>query len=689
MTDPAAPRPTPAPAPGATPGSRGPGAPAASAETAPERPSWRRRLLGAPRDVLDPGTYHHISLIALLAWVGLGADGLSSSAYGPDEAFRALGGHTYLAVALALATGVTVLVISVAYSQIIKRFPFGGGGYVVATELLGPRVGVISGAALLVDYVLTISVSIASGGDAVFSFLPPTAMAWKVPLEALAIGALVLLNLRGTKESVSVLAPIFVLFLLTHVVLIVGGIGQHVDEVPRLAGEVTHGFRAGLAEVGAMGLFAIFVRAYSMGAGTYTGIEAVSNGIQIMREPKVQTARRTMTYMAVSLSVTAAGILICYLLFHAAPEEGKTMNAVLLERFASGWTPFGLPAGQAFVVVTLVAEALLLFVAAQAGFIDGPRVMSNMAQDSWLPHRFAQVSDRLIMQDGVLLMGGASLATLIWTGGDILALVTMYSINVFVTFSLSQLAMLRYWWRNSGEGRRRGFAIHGLAFLLCAGILIGTVIEKGAQGGWITIVVTGLLAGLAFVIRRHYRKVGENLRRLDDILEALPPPSGGPRPALDPAAPTAILLVGGYGGLGVHALLTIQRIFPGHFKNFVFVSVGVIDSAAMKGVEEVDRVRLRTELALQQYVALAHRLKLASDFRMDVGTEAVATAEQLSLAIRQEFPRSVFFAGKLVFEKETIFQRLLHNETAYQLQRRLQFAGMNAMVLPVRVIARA
>src|SRR5512140_1512738 len=134
---------------------------------------------------------------------GLGADGLSSSAYGPDEAFRALGRHAYLAVALALATALTVLVISIAYSQIIKRFPFGGGGYIVATELLGPGVGVVSGSALLVDYVLTISVSVASCGDAIFSFLPPALAAWKLVFEAAGIGLLLLLNLRGVKESVS------------------------------------------------------------------------------------------------------------------------------------------------------------------------------------------------------------------------------------------------------------------------------------------------------------------------------------------------------------------------------------------------------------------------------------------------------------------------------------------------------
>jgi hypothetical protein len=136
----------------------------------------------------------------------------------------------------------------------------------------------------------------------------------------------------------------------------------------------------------------------------------------------------------------------------------------------------------------------------------------------------------------------------------------------------------------------------------------------------------------------------------------------------------------------VHQLLTVKRVFGAHFKNFVFVSVGVVDSAAMKGVEEVDRIRLRTESTLQQYVETAHRLGLAADYRAEVGTEAVAVAEQLCLELARDFPRAVFFAGKLVFEKEQVFQRLLHNETAYQLQRRLQFGGLNAMVLPVRVM---
>ncbi len=664
----------------------------AAARTGPDEVAQPRRglrgaLFGAPRNLTDPNTFHHISLVAFLAWVGLGADGLSSSAYGPDEAFRALGQHHYIAVALALATAFTVLVISVAYSQIIKRFPFGGGGYVVASRLLGRRWGVVSGSALLVDYVLTISVSIASGADQVFSVLPPQWSAWKLGIEAIVIGILVVLNLRGVKESVTILTPIFLLFLATHLVLIAGGVAGHAVELPRVMGEVGSGFQQGLGTIGLVGMFSIFVRAYSMGAGTYTGIEAVSNGLQIMREPKVETGRRTMVYMSVSLAVTAGGILLLYMLFHVVPDGDKTLNATLLERFAGGFELGGVPVGTGFVWLTLAAEAALLFVAAQAGFIDGPRVMANMASDSWLPHRFAQLSDRLTMHNGVLLMGAASIATLLYTRGNITALVTMYSINVFVTFSLSQLAMLRYWIQRKGEaGRKRGFVIHGIALVLCLAILTGTVYEKFGQGGWITLAVTSVVVVLCLTIRRHYGRVQGNLKRLDEIMSALPAHPVGEHQHLDPRLPTAVLLVGSYSGLGIHQLLTIQRLFPGHYKNFVFLSVGVIDSATMKGVEEVEAVREQTERSLKRYVELARRLGLAADYRMAIGTEAVAEAEKLCMEVAREYPRALFFAGKLVFERERWFQRLLHNETASQLQRRLQFAGVNSMVLPVRVI---
>jgi hypothetical protein len=283
-------------------------------------------------------------------------------------------------------------------------------------------------------------------------------------------------------------------------------------------------------------------------------------------------------------------------------------------------------------------------------------------------------------------MGGAAIATLLYTKGDITRLVTMYSINVFVTFSLSQLGMVRYWLRQRGGGRGRGLAIHGVALALCAGILAGVLYEKFELGGWVTVMVTGALIGVCLRVRRHYDRVRASFHRLDDVMGALPSAyEGAPKP-LDPKAPTAVLLVGGYGGLGIHALLSVQRLFPGHFRNFVFVSVGVIDAAAMKGVAEVEHVREQTEASLRRYVEMARKLGLAADCRFSVGTEAVAAAEQLCAEVRREFPRPIFFMGKLIFQTEGFFYRVLHNNTADQLQRRLQFAGLNAMLLPVRAM---
>ena len=650
----------------------------------------RRALLGEKKDVLDPRLFHSITLVAFLAWVGLGADGLSSSSYGPEEAFKNLGEHQYLAVFLALLTAFTVLIIAAAYSKIIEHFPFGGGGYVVATRLLGPKAGVVSGSALLVDYVLTITTSIAAGGEAVFSLLPPSMVSLKLPLEYVVIALLTILNLRGVKESVTALVPVFVIFVITHALIIAGSIGGNLGQLGEVAQSVPNGLHHDLSTIGALALLTLFLKAYSLGAGTYTGIEAVSNGLQIMREPRVQTAKKTMVYMAVSLAVTAAGIILAYLLLRVHPVEGQTMNAVLADKFAGHWVMLGLPVGKAFVITTLASEALLLFVAAQAGFIDGPRVMANMAHDSWLPHSFSALSDRLTMQNGVLLMGGTSLVMLVYTRGSVDALVVMYSINVFVTFSLSQAGMMRYWTMAETRKKHPDWAsqirIHVIGFVLCFGILVVNIIEKLTEGAWLTVVVTGTLVAICLVIKRHYRGVMARLQRLDEILGALPTSGPTKELVIERSKPTAVLLVGAYSGLGIHSLLTVLRLFPRYYQNVVFMSVGVVDSATFQGVEEVDRVRAKTEEGLMNYVDLARRMGVPAEYRMSMGTEAVAECSRLATEIAKEFPRAMYFAGKLIFERERWFDRLLHNETANAIQRRLQFTGLAMVILPVRVL---
>ena len=645
----------------------------------------RRVLLGAPRDVGDTSHLHSMTLIAFLAWVGLGADGLSSSAYGPEEAFLALGTHTYLAVGLALATALTVLIISASYSAIIERFPTGGGGYVVASHLLGPRTGVVSGCALVVDYVLTITVSIAGGGNAIFSFLPPHLLPWKLPVEAAVIVLLIGLNLRGVKESVQALLPVFLVFLATHALLIGWALFSHVGKIPQVTHQLHQGFTSGLTTLGLAGMAMLLLRAYALGGGTYTGIEAVSNGLQIMREPRVATGKRTMVYMAVSLALTAGGILIGYLLLDVHHVPNQTMNAVLSEAIFGAWQLGGVHVGYALVLVTLISEGLLLVVAAQAGFIDGPRVMANMAVDSYMPHRFAALSEQLSMQNGVLLMGLAALAMLFYTGGSVQVLVFMYSINVFLTFSLSQLAMTRFWWQRPTEPtRKRHLALHLVALVLCVSILVVTIIERFTHGGWVTVLLTSIFVAVCYGIHHHYENAKEGLQQLDSVLDTLPA-TGEARPkALDPKLPTAVLLVSSYNGFGVHTLLSILRYFPSLYKQFIFVSVAVVDSGSFKGKEEIEALQHHTAEDLEKYVEKTRRMGFAADSVWDVGIEVVAKASELCQQIARLYPKATIFTGKLVFREERFYYGFLHNETALAIQRRLQWVGVPMVVLPIR-----
>ena len=652
-------------------------------EFGPSRATRLKRILfGGPRDLEDRSIFHRLALVPFLAWVGLGADGLSSSSYGPEEAFRTLGEHTYLAIVLAAAIAATIFIIAAAYSRIIERFPHGGGGYVVATHLLGERAGVISGSALLVDYVLTITVSFAAAGDALFSLLPPEWHHLKLPVEVFAILSLVILNIRGVKESVVALLPIFLLFLVTHAVLIVGGLVTHLPRLMETAGSVTQDFSAGLGTLGWGGLLVLLVRSYSLGGGTYTGIEAVSNGLPILREPRVKTGKRTMAYMAGSLAFTAAGLLILYLLLDVTHTPGKTLNAVLAERFA-GSGAFGLT----FVILTLVSEGALLFVAAQAGFIDGPRVLANMAVDSWLPHRFASLSDRLTARNGVLLMGVASLATLFYARGNVRHLVVMYSINVFLTFSLSLFAMARATWRERRERAhwRRSFGIFAVGFALCAMILMMTSATKFHEGGWLTLAVTGVLVIFCFRVRRHYRLVGSKLQQLYAELGRVPVEEHADPGLPDPSRPTAAVLVAGFGGLGIHTVLNIFRAFPGHFSSLVFISVGVVDSGEFKGEDAIDQLRTRTERMLDQYVSLARGIGVPATYRYAIATDAVEAAHDLCLQVVREFPKTTVFAGKIIFRRERWYQPILHNETAMTIQKRLQWDGVTMVVMPAKV----
>ena len=649
--------------------------------------SLKSFLFGKPKDPLDPRVFHQISLIAFLAWVGLGADGLSSSAYGPEEAYLALGEHFFLALPLAILMAVTVFVISASYSQIIELFPTGGGGYLVATKLLGTKAGLVSGGALVVDYMLTITISVASAGDQIFSFLPPSVHGAKFGVQIFLIFFLIYLNLRGTKESVLFLLPIFLVFVVAHIVAIVVGIFPNAGQVSTVATQTTGELTGDIQGLGVWATLGILLHAYSLGGGTYTGIEAVSNSLQVLREPRVVTGKKTMRYMAVSLAFTASGLLLCYLLNQVVHEPGKTLNASLLEKIYGGLFSSSWPVAYGLVVITLLSEAAILLVAAQTGFIGGPTLLSNMAIDSWVPHRFSHLSDYLVTRYGVWFMGLASLAFLLYTGGQVKILVVMYSINVFLTFTLSQLGLCRHWLQAKDKRHWRKLGVSGFGLMLTATILVVTVVIKFAEGGWVTVLVTTGFIFVCYIVRSHYNEVRGALKSLDDTLINIPfhPDLKKPVPVKDPLAPTAVVITRDFDGIGIHSLLSIARLFPNHFKNVVFVSVGLIDSGRFKGLSEIENLRRSKEEDLKSFVDFGNCLGWYAEYRCSLGIDLMEELEKLCKSVAQEFPKSVFFAGKLVFQKENFLARLLHNHTPHTLQQRLQFDGLEMMVLPIRV----
>jgi amino acid transporter len=646
----------------------------------------REILFGKALDPFKSETRHSLALVAFLAWVGLGADGLSSSAYGPEESFRALGDNTHLGLYLAVATALTVFIIALAYNQVIELFPTGGGGYRVATKLVGPYMGLISGVALILDYVLTVAISVASGVDAVASLLPLWFQDYKVWAEMVFIGVLIILNLRGLKEAIKVLLPIFLGFVATHLILIVYGVVAHAENLPALIPGTLAETSYLATNIGWAGVAGMLLLAYSQGGGTYTGLEAVSNNVNILAEPRVHTGKITMIYMALSLAFTAGGIFLLYMLWDAKHVDGETLNATTFKAII-GHMGLGEMSSQIVLSIVLAFEAGLLFVAANTGFLGGPAVLSNMAADSWVPHKFRYLSTRLVTQNGILLMGIAALAILFWTGGSVTLLIVLYSVSVFLTFAISLFGLCLYWWRQrkASEPWRRRLALSLLGFLICVSILLVLVVEKLAQGGWATAVIIGSVSALCIYIRNHYRETKEAIRQVDQVFANQPFGTHVGPVTPEPEEQTAVFIVGNSRGGGLHALLWVQRMFPNHFKNFLFVNARTVDSHAYGGEGAVEQMRVEAEATLKFFVDFCHSHGMASASYLGFGTDVVNEVTKLCESISKQYPNVIFFTSKLIFEQDNWFIRLLHNQAALAIQRRLHFDGLQMVILPMKV----
>lgn len=389
-----------------------------------------------------------------------------------------------------------------------------------------------------------------------------------------------------------------------------------------------------------------------------------------------------MLYMAISLAVVAGGITLLYMLYHVQPVHGETLNAVVFAHIL-GYSF----AGHVALMVTLLFEAGILFVAANTGFLAGPTVLANMAADNWLPRRFQLLSSRLVNSQGIIFYGIAALIILLLSDGRVGWLVVLYSINVFITFSLTTLGMFSYWLSERTYTRQWwGKCLMSLlGFILTSFVLCVVLVSKFFDGGYVTIMVTCLVIAFCFMVRRHYRWIGRELRQRSR--ELLPPlhdvaPLDLP---LQPEGKTAIVFVSGKV-LGMHCLLWILKHFPNYFSNFVFISVGQVDIKSFSGKRALKRMTKEVDESLNYFVSYCHQKNIPATYYAEYGSDLIEQLVSLCQSTGEKYPDHLFFSSQMTFQKDTWFKRFLHNGVTYVLQRRLHALGDEILLLPMPLI---
>jgi len=384
------------------------------------------------------------------------------------------------------------------------------------------------------------------------------------------------------------------------------------------------------------------------------------------------------------------GLLAAYSIFHLKHIPGKTMNANLLETMSAGWSRW---IGEPFVIITLLSEAALLFVGAQTGFLDGPRVISNMAQDNWFPRRFSVLSDRLVTQNGLVLMAVGASFILLVTGGRVTTLVVLYSINVFITFSLSQAGMVRHWWQEKKKEKYwiPKLMINGLGLILTVSILCTVLFVKFTEGGWLTILITSSLILFVVRVRNHYDRAAKLLNRLDhkmlrQVEGAMQSWEKSEReiPQFNPEMHTACICVNEFNGVGINTFLKIREDFE-NYKNFIFIQVGMVDSGNFKGEEELQNLEENVKENLNKYKDLAHAYGCYADSYYAIGTDVADEVKELSKKVVHKYHRVIFFVGNAIFARPSSLTRMLHNQTQLTLQNRLAHKGFMMVMIPIKL----
>lgn len=476
---------------------------------------FKRWLIGSP---LRTRQLTHERLPKWKALAIFSSDALSSVAYATEEILLVLaliGASAFVySVPIAICILALLLVVTLSYRQIVYSFPSGGGAYVVAKEYLNTSSSLVAGAALMIDYTLTVAVSISSGVAALLAAFP-SLIPWKVEIAVGLTLLLMLLNLRGIRESATVFAyPTYLFIISILLVLVVGGYQlwqggwqgypavQQSSRTVASPGVVLAGWE-GAHGLGTFAVTLLLLRAFASGCSALTGVEAISNGVPAFRPPSPRNAAITMLWMSTLLGTMFLGITLLSYAFGIAPEEHKTILSKLTEHVMGR--------GPVYYVVQM-ATMLILFLAANTSFAGFPQLASIIAQDKFLPRSLALRGDRLVFSNGIVLLSVIAILLIIAFKGDTHALIPLYAVGVFLSFTIAQWGMVRAFLRNKIRHNGWNTAVTAAGTVVTGLVTIITVVAKFTEGAWMVALAIPLIVWLFYKIRHHYDDVAKELQ---------------------------------------------------------------------------------------------------------------------------------------------------------------------------------
>ncbi len=608
----------------------------------------RRRLIGTP---LPTSAHHEERYNNAEALAILSSDALSSVAYATQEIVLVLGmaGAAALSYTLpitALIVGL-MLIVATSYRQTIKAYPMGGGSYRVSQQNLGPIPGLVAGASLSIDYVLTVAVSVAAGIAALTSYFPALEPE-RIPLCLLAVVLVMVANLRGVSSSARFLSVPTYLFMGAVVTLLVAGaiktgLGQlaplPLPEQQQLLEAAHHGAN-GMHVLGPL----LLMRAFSSGCAALTGIEAISDSVAAFRPVEWRNARRVLVVMVVMLALMFSGISA---LAHQSgvvyTENGPTLLYQLGERiFGNGVLLF----------VLQMATLMILLLAANTAYADFPRLAAFLAQDGFLPRQLSSLGDRLVFSNGIYALSGLAGLLLVIFNGSVSRLIPLYAVGVFLSFTLSQAGMVMHWWKLKGSGWTSKALVNGIGALITA--VVGGVLlfSKFTQGAWLVVVAIPLLVSMYLRIRTHYNHVARRLRMASDVRLKLP------------AAPT--------GGGGTPTVVLVGQLHRGTFEAICFARSVASNLVAV----HVDLGGGRAEAFREQWMRQVPEVPLQileSPYRslVDPVVDFVKLFEKENRKDKNRFCMIVL----PVFVTRHRWENLLHNQSTILLRQALRERG--------------